>query len=58
MPGWKDSSGNDSWPQNYGGGGYAGPQSFRAAMRNSYNTAAAQILMTYVGVSRAVEYLH
>ena len=58
IAGWKDSSGNDSWPQNYGGGGYAGPQSFRAAMRNSYNTAAAQILMTYVGVSRAVEYLH
>ena len=56
--GWKDSSGKDSWPKNYGGGGYKGPQSFRSALRNSYNTAAAQILMTYVGVSRSVEYLH
>ena len=58
ISGWKDSSGQDSWPKNYGGGGYKGPQSFRSALRNSYNTAAAQILMTYVGVSRSVEYLH
>ena len=58
ISGWKDSSGKDSWPKNYGGGGYKGPQSFRRALRNSYNTAAAQILMTYVGVSRSVEYLH
>lgn len=58
ISGWKDSSGKDSWPKNYGGGGYEGPQSFRSALRNSYNTAAAQILMTYVGVSRSVEYLH
>lgn len=58
VSGWKDSSGKDSWPKNYGGGGYKGPQSFRSALRNSYNTAAAQILMTYVGVSRSVEYLH
>ena len=58
ISGWKDSSGKDSWPKNYGGGGYKGPQSFRSALRNSYNPAAAQILMTYVGVSRSVEYLH
>lgn len=58
ISGWKDSSGKDSWPKNYGGGGYKGPQSFRSALRNSYNTAAAQILMTYVGVSRSVDYLH
>ena len=58
ISGWKDSSGKDSWPKNYGGGGYKGPRSFRSALRNSYNTAAAQILMTYVGVSRSVEYLH
>ena len=58
ISGWKDSSGKDSWPKNYGGGGYKGPQSFRSALRNSYNTAAAQILMTYVGVFRSVEYLH
>ncbi|MBR5561107.1 MAG: PBP1A family penicillin-binding protein [Clostridia bacterium] len=58
ISGWKDSSGKDSWPQNYGGGGYKGPQSFRSAMRNSHNTSAAQILMSYVGVNRAVNYLH
>ena len=58
ISGWKDSSGKDSWPKNYVGCGYKGPQSFRSALRNSYNTAAAQILMTYVGVSRSVEYLH
>ena len=58
IPGWRDASGRDSWPQNYGGGHYKGPQSFRSALRSSYNTAAAQILMTYVGVDRAVEYLH
>ncbi|MGN0775572.1 MAG: transglycosylase domain-containing protein [Candidatus Ventricola sp.] len=58
ISGWKDSSGKDSWPQNYGGGGYKGPQSFRSALRNSHNTSAAQILMSYVGVSRAVSYLH
>ena len=56
--GWKDASGHDARPKHYGGGGYKGPQSFRSALRNSYNTAAAQILMTYVGVSRSVEYLH
>ncbi len=58
ISGWRDANGNDSWPQNYGGGGYAGPQSFRAALRNSHNTSAAQILMSYVGVQRSVEYLH
>ena len=58
IAGWKDSSGKDSWPQNYGGGGYKGPQSFRAAMRTSANTATAQVLMSYVGVERAVNYLH
>ena len=58
ISGWKDSSGKDSWPQNYGGGGYKGPQSFRSALRNSHNTSAAQILMSYVGVNRAVNYLH
>ena len=58
ISGWKDSSGKDSWPQNYGGGGYKGPQSFRNALRNSHNPSAAHILMSYVGVSRSVDYLH
>lgn len=58
ISGWIGSDGKDSWPKNYGGGGYKGPQTFRNALINSHNTSAAQILMTYVGVSRAVEYLH
>ena len=58
ISGWKDASGKDAWPQNYGGGGYKGPQSFRNALRNSHNTSAAQILMSYVGVNQAVSYLH
>ncbi len=58
IAGWRDSSGRDSWPQNYGGGGYTGPQSFRDALRNSYNTSAADILLTYVGTARSVNYLH
>ena len=58
ISGWKDSRGNDSWPTNYGGGGYAGPETLRVAMRKSHNTAAAQTLMTMVGVSRSVDFLH
>ena len=58
ITGWKDSAGRNSWPQNYGGGGYTGPQSFRDALRNSYNTSAADILLTYVGTARSVGYLH
>ena len=57
ISGWKDASGRDSWPQNYGGGSYRGPQSFRNALTNSHNTSTAQILMTYVGVSRSAQYL-
>ncbi|MBQ7487111.1 MAG: PBP1A family penicillin-binding protein [Clostridia bacterium] len=58
ISGYKDSNLQDTWPQNYGGGGYQGPQSFRNAMKNSYNTSAASILMTYVGVADSVAYLH
>ena len=58
IDGWRDDGGRASWPQNYGGGGYSGPQSFRDALRNSYNTSAASILMTYVGTARSANYLH
>ena len=55
---WKDNKGRDSWPQNYGGSYYAGPQTLRKALINSHNTAAAQTLMTMVGVERSVDFLH
>ncbi len=58
ISGWKDSKGNDSWPKNYGGAGYNGPETLRTAMSKSHNTAAAQTLLTRVGVERSVAYLH
>ena len=58
ISGWKDSKGNDSWPKNYGGAGYTGPETLRTAMAKSHNTAAAQTLLTRVGVDRSVTYLH
>ena len=56
--GWKDSKGNDSWPSNYGGGGYVGPETLRTAMAKSHNTSAAYTLMNMVGVERSVDFLH
>ncbi len=58
IAGWKDSKGNDSWPTNYGGGGYVGPETLRTAMAKSHNTAAAWTLMNLVGVERSVDFLH
>ena len=57
ITGWRGSNGKDSWPQNYGGGGYVGPESLRTALTKSHNTAAAQTLMTLVGVDTSVEFL-
>ena len=58
IAGWKDAKGNDSWPTNYGGGGYVGPETLRTAMAKSHNTAAAYTLLTRVGVERSVDFLH
>lgn len=58
IAGWRGSDGKDSWPRNYGGGGYKGPETLREALENSHNTAAAQALMTMVGVDRSVDFLH
>ena len=58
ISGWKDAKGNDSWPTNYGGAGYLGPEPLRIAMAKSHNTAAAYTLMTRVGVERSVDFLH
>ncbi len=57
ISGWKDAKGNDTWPKNYGGGGYTGPTTLRYAMKKSLNTAAAQTLMTMVGVERSKDFL-
>ena len=58
IAGWKDAKGNDSWPKNYGGGGYVGPETLRTAMAKSHNTAAASTLLSMVGVDRSVDFLH
>ena len=56
--GWKDSNGNDSWPRNYGGGSYLGPETLRTGMSKSHNTSAAYTLLGKVGVERSVDFLH
>jgi len=57
IPGWRGSDGADSFPQNYGGGGYTGPETLRRAMRTSHNTSAAQALTQYVGVENSYQFL-
>ena len=57
ISGWKGSNGKDSWPKNYGGGGYVGPETLRRALMKSHNTAAAQAELTMVGVERSVDFL-
>ena len=58
IQGWKNEKGEDDWPRNYGGSYYAGPQTLRQAIVNSHNTAAAQTLLTMVGVERSVDFLN
>lgn len=57
ISGWKDDDGNDTWPKNYGGGGYTGPTTLREAMKRSQNVSAAQTLLTMVGVDRSLDFL-
>ncbi|MBP3649076.1 MAG: PBP1A family penicillin-binding protein [Clostridia bacterium] len=57
ISGWRGSDGKDSWPRNYGGSDYVGPQTFRQAMKRSHNVSAAQALINYVGVERSVDFL-
>ena len=55
--GWTGSDGKDSWPQNYGGSSYRGPETVRTAITRSDNTAAAYALMNFVGVDRSADFL-
>ncbi len=57
IPGWKGGDGQDTWPRNYGGSSYRGPETMRTALTKSDNTAAAQALMQYVGVERSADFL-
>ena len=57
ISGWKNNDGKDTWPKNFGGGGYTGPVTLREAMKRSQNVSAAQTLMTMVGVDRSLDFL-
>ena len=58
IKGWTGDNGKDTWPKNYGGKSYTGPETFRTAMSKSHNVGAAYALMNYVGVSNSVSFLH
>lgn len=57
IAGWKDEHLQDSWPKNYGGSSYTGPETLREALRNSHNVGAAQALLNMVGVDRSYQTL-
>lgn len=57
IKGWTGSDGKDTWPKNYGGSDYVGPETLRTAIKRSHNVGAAQTLLTMVGVDRSVDYL-
>ena len=57
VTGWRGSDGKDTWPKNYGGSSYRGPETLRKALTKSDNTAAAYALMNFVGVERSADFL-
>jgi len=57
ITGYLDSNLQETWPQNYGGSSYRGPETLRQALMKSDNTAAAYALMNMVGVDNAVNFL-
>ena len=57
ITGWRGADGKDTWPRNYGGESYEGPQTLRQGMEGSYNVIAAQTLLNYVSVDRSYDFL-
>ena len=57
IKGWRGDNGYDTWPKNYGGKSYRGPETLREALVKSDNTAAAYALMNHVGVERSYDFL-
>ncbi len=57
IAGWRGADAKDTWPKNYGGSSYRGPETLRTALIKSDNTATAQALMNYVGVDRSGDFL-
>ena len=57
ITGYLDSNLQETWPKNYGGSSYRGPETIRQSLVKSDNTAAAYALMNFVGVDNAVNFL-
>ena len=57
IAGYLDANRQPTWPQNYGGSSYRGPETLRTALMKSDNTAAAYALMNYVGVENSYKFL-
>ena len=57
ITGYLDANRKETWPQNYGGSSYRGPETLRTALMKSDNTAAAYALMNYVGVDNSYNFL-
>ena len=57
ITGYLDANRKETWPQNYGGSSYRGPETLRTALMKSDNTAAAYALMNYVGVENSYNFL-
>ena len=57
ITGYLDANQQETWPQNYGGSSYRGPETIRTAIMKSDNTAAAYALMNYVGVENSYNFL-
>ena len=57
ITGYLDGNLRETWPQNYGGSSYRGPETLRTALTKSDNTAAAYALMNYVGVENSANFL-
>ena len=57
ITGYLDANQKETWPQNYGGSSYRGPETIRTAVMKSDNTAAAYALMNYVGLDNSYNFL-
>ena len=57
IKGYLDANRRPTWPKNYGGSSYRGPETLRTALVKSDNTAAAYALMNYVGTQNSANIL-
>ena len=53
----KNWNSENGYPSNFSGDSFTGVESMRTAINKSHNTAAAHVLMDYVGIENSVTYL-